>query len=121
MWRSRVLHLSMGQARAHTVTLHWLVRELRHASHGHLSHLAIEDRHLRLLVTRTVLHTVTRTTSEWHARIEVLSVAVLRSVLRHVREALVLARVGQVRRLEVRRELMSMWHRSIRWVRGVHR
>jgi len=113
--------LSVGHAWAHTVVLHWLVGELRHASHRHLSHLAIEARHLGLLVARAVLHAVARATSEWHTRVEVLSVAVLRSVLRHVREALVLPGVRQVRRLEVRRQLMSVWHRPVCWVRGVHR
>lgn len=112
--------MSVGHTWAHTIVLHWLVRELRHASHWHLPHLAVEASHLRLLIARAVLHAVARATSEWHARIEVLSVAVLRGVLRHIREALVLARVGQVRRLEVRRQLMSMWHWSVRRVRGVH-
>ena len=112
--------MSVGHTWAHTKVLHWLVRELRHASHWHLTHLAIEARHLRLLIARAVLHAVARATSEWHARVEVLSVAVLRSVLRHVREALVLSGVGQVRRLEVRRQLMSVWHRYVCWVRGVH-
>jgi hypothetical protein len=113
--------LSVSQTRAHTVILHWLVRELWHASHWHLSHLAVEARHLRLLITRAVLHAVARAASEWHTRVEVLSVPILRSVLRYVREALVLARVGQVRRLKVRRELMSMRHRSVCRVRCVHR
>lgn len=113
--------MSVGHTWAHTKVLHWLVRELRHASHWHLPHLAVEASHLRLLVARAVLHAVAGATSEWHARVEVLSVAVLRSVLRHVREALVLSRVGQVRRLEVRRKLMSMWHWSVCRVRGMHR
>lgn len=91
--------MSVGQTWAHTIALHRLVRELRHASHRHLTHLAIEARHLCLLIARAVLHAVARATSELHARIEVLSMAVLWSVLRHVREALVLTWLGQVRRL----------------------
>lgn len=116
---ARPLHLPVCHAWTHAIALHGLPAELWH---WHLSHLTVvAASHLGRCIARAVLHAVAWTTGELHPGVEVLGVAVLHAILTHVGEALVLAWVGQMRRLQVSRKLVCVWHRAGRWIRRVHR